>query len=547
MNTVPKTPPLLSVDKIIYFTLAVICVIFITTLWLLPIKQVVYFFSDDAYYYFKVAQNIVLGLGSTFDGTNLSNGYHPLWMLALLPIYALTIDSPEASLRLVLSLQVLLACGTLVLLWRYVSNMLSWRYALLSLIVFFFFASPVLLLFNGLESAMLIFWVVFLLYLDQKYDLLNETSALKVRLLLGFLLAVFMLIRLDSAFFIIALAIVKILFGRGMGVGILARLIYLVNLYWPTMAVFFVLISPYFIWNYLTFGHLSPISGTLKSTFPIPIVTLGNFGIHTLPYMVPFLAVCLWVFVSLLKSRSFLRSQVIVNWNDGAGYMMLFAIWFGCLIHVLWSKLFMGWGIYQWHFVSYIPVLVLGIVFLCYSIFLRYKILEKYGEITLLVVSALLVGLYNTFLVYEKGGHHSIRLEAAEWAQNVDKLDGFSLSDAGVFAYFNSHPTVNLDGLINSYAYQEHIVSGRLKEFLNDAGVRYIADAYTPCDYEDNHFIYVYAYRGRNRHNPTGYTYVANKNAEVYRSSPSKYRAVTAPQEKCFIIWDMNKVLSQRF
>ena len=42
---------------------------------------------DDAFYYFQTARNIVNGFGSTFDGVNLANGYHPLWMLILLPIY----------------------------------------------------------------------------------------------------------------------------------------------------------------------------------------------------------------------------------------------------------------------------------------------------------------------------------------------------------------------------------------------------------------------------------------------------------------------------
>ena len=39
-----------------------------------------WFTRDDAYYYFKVAQNISEGHGSTFDGINRTNGYHPLWM-----------------------------------------------------------------------------------------------------------------------------------------------------------------------------------------------------------------------------------------------------------------------------------------------------------------------------------------------------------------------------------------------------------------------------------------------------------------------------------
>src|SRR5512137_2142588 len=40
-----------------------------------------WFIRDDAYYYYKVAQNISEGHGSTFDGLHPTNGYHPLWLL----------------------------------------------------------------------------------------------------------------------------------------------------------------------------------------------------------------------------------------------------------------------------------------------------------------------------------------------------------------------------------------------------------------------------------------------------------------------------------
>lgn len=39
------------------------------------------FAQDDFYYYLKVAQNLATGHGSTFNGTTLTNGYHPLYFL----------------------------------------------------------------------------------------------------------------------------------------------------------------------------------------------------------------------------------------------------------------------------------------------------------------------------------------------------------------------------------------------------------------------------------------------------------------------------------
>jgi hypothetical protein len=58
---------------------------------------------DDTFYYLKIARNIAGGLGSTFDGENPTNGYHPLWMALLVPLAGLT----GGGLRYVWAAQVL--------------------------------------------------------------------------------------------------------------------------------------------------------------------------------------------------------------------------------------------------------------------------------------------------------------------------------------------------------------------------------------------------------------------------------------------------------
>jgi hypothetical protein len=42
---------------------------------------------EDGYYYLQIARNAALGHGSTYDGVTPTNGYHPLWMLALVPVF----------------------------------------------------------------------------------------------------------------------------------------------------------------------------------------------------------------------------------------------------------------------------------------------------------------------------------------------------------------------------------------------------------------------------------------------------------------------------
>src|SRR3972149_3649273 len=45
--------------------------------------------SDDGFLYFQVARNLAAGHGFTFDGINPTNGFHPLWLLLIPPIFAL--------------------------------------------------------------------------------------------------------------------------------------------------------------------------------------------------------------------------------------------------------------------------------------------------------------------------------------------------------------------------------------------------------------------------------------------------------------------------
>ncbi|HPD62550.1 MAG TPA: hypothetical protein PLP77_04035, partial [Anaerolineaceae bacterium] len=46
--------------------------------------------NDDAFYYYKVAQNVLSGHGFSFDGINLTNGFHPLWMVICLGVFWLS-------------------------------------------------------------------------------------------------------------------------------------------------------------------------------------------------------------------------------------------------------------------------------------------------------------------------------------------------------------------------------------------------------------------------------------------------------------------------
>lgn len=65
-------------------------------------RVLTWFPTDDAFYYFTIARNILAGHGATFDGLGRTNGFHPLWMLLLLPLFTLYRFGPLAPLRAVI-------------------------------------------------------------------------------------------------------------------------------------------------------------------------------------------------------------------------------------------------------------------------------------------------------------------------------------------------------------------------------------------------------------------------------------------------------------
>lgn len=125
-----------------------------------------WFIRDDAYYYFKVAQNISEGHGSTFDGIHPTNGYHPLWMLVCIPIFALARFNLILPLRVLVIVTGFIQIGTGILLYRLVRSVISPPAAVLAA-AFWLFDSYILVFLykTGVESSIALFFILLLLTL----------------------------------------------------------------------------------------------------------------------------------------------------------------------------------------------------------------------------------------------------------------------------------------------------------------------------------------------------------------------------------------------
>ena len=161
-----------------------------------------WFTRDDAYYYFKVAQNIGEGHGSTFDGINLTNGYHPLWMLVCIPIFTLARFDLILPLRVLLIVMAALSATTSILLFRLLKTQVGQPAAMLAA-SFWAFSLDVhsVITQQGMETGIVALSIVTFLYVLQRMESKQRLTTRDL-LILG-LAALFVLFsRLDGIYLV---------------------------------------------------------------------------------------------------------------------------------------------------------------------------------------------------------------------------------------------------------------------------------------------------------------------------------------------------------
>ena len=223
--------------------------------------------ADDAFYYFTIARRIVAGHGATFDGLAPTNGFHPLWLLLLTPVYALAGALRAGSwtgVHLALSLCALLDVASGVLLWRLLRRLGSPRGAHWAAAVWFLSPVTVLLSLRGMEGSLTVtlfavwLWVVAWAFGDGVPDARRGALA-------GIATGLTFLARTDNGPLLgLSLALITLgswLTARGAGrrgLGFLAA----AGMTAAAIAL------PWFVWNLATFGTPWQVSGAAKLANP---------------------------------------------------------------------------------------------------------------------------------------------------------------------------------------------------------------------------------------------------------------------------------------
>lgn len=243
--------------------------------------------ADDAFYYFTIARNLVSGHGVSFDGLAPTNGFHPLWLLWLAPLYAAAQVlhlSSWTALRLALALCALLDLASGALLWTLLRRLGAPRGALAAAAVWFLSPPTVLLSLRGLEGALDVTLVALWLLLAAGLYGRGFPGA-RHGAGLGLVTGFAFLARTDNGpFLAVALCVMTALAARRQRPGLPRALAFL----GATGAVTALVALPWFAWNLATFGTPWQVSGAVKLANPLVFghVPAGMRG--ALEYLVAF-------------------------------------------------------------------------------------------------------------------------------------------------------------------------------------------------------------------------------------------------------------------
>lgn len=169
---------------------------------------------DDAFYYYKVAQNVLTGHGFTFDQIHLTNGFHPLWMVVCLGVFWLSKFNLILPLRVLVLVSAVFNGLTGVLLFRLIKKALrTWPAFIGGLTWILLPAIYSNTIVHGMEAAVSAFFMVWFLLVSA--TILANSGLKHLRwtqfVSLGLLGALTILSRLDNLFVVLIVSIFVLL------------------------------------------------------------------------------------------------------------------------------------------------------------------------------------------------------------------------------------------------------------------------------------------------------------------------------------------------
>ncbi len=478
---------------ILSLTLATYLVPMLLDLVLNPWQRVFNYFAADTFYYLTVARNFGQSGVFSFDQLLPTNGFHPLWQVITGLVFAVGqwAGWSEAAMLVVVLLVSMgcvgLAFGLIGRALVYSRQRLPVFLVALPVGLYAVLLAPIESRFgsawnytNAMESPVVLLSYAMLLWWVMRPGWLETTRS---AILTGLILSLIFLARLDHALLVVA-------FGAGLlfQAGITQNWKLLRRGLWVGGILAGVL-GAYLLTNYLSVGLWLPVSGSIKSTFPIP--SGWNVKLSELSLLLPRLGqadfgASIWRYAQILLPM-FLAVPVCGLWlyrSIKKPFDALFHFWGSSALFVL------GLGSYNFLFVPtndqgywYFPVSMLWMSLVCID---GSRGLEWFNRHWKLTATGLALGSVLFFaLVYQRNmpnqryavlyNERSSIQAHFDQAQARPKVIEY---DDGIIAFTTRFTTLSGFGFCLDPEAAQARQANRLIDLAYDRGYRYLASYY---------------------------------------------------------------------
>jgi hypothetical protein len=441
--------------------------------------------SEDGYYSMTIARNIAGGRGVSVDGRTPTNGFQPLFTFLSVPVFVLAGPDRILGVRLFLALHWLFYVATAAVLGRILRDALDpqdargrtlapWYAATVYLCLFPVFGHH----FNGLETGCLLLSYAVVLRYAQTHALRTPAEAA----VLGALLGLVVLSRIDAVFFVILVCAYLFLFLSGGGpAGARLRPAATVA------ATAFLVSSPWWFYSVFVFGSLLPSSGAAEQAWALDARRLGVMATAILRNLMPVYLHDLDERVATDGVRALLLVGVLVllwtrrgevgKWRFANAVPGGHLLGLGCCLALSSLMLALWYALSSWavHFYArYLaPLLLLVVLALARALF---ALAEAWpGRAVALL---LLLGLSVPFEVVRSYREPIIernifvRRQLTLVESRVPPEEWVAALQTGTLGYFRDR-VLNLDGKVNPQALRRRHDIWR---YLDEQGVRWLCD-----------------------------------------------------------------------
>ncbi|MBM75678.1 MAG: hypothetical protein CMK59_09780 [Proteobacteria bacterium] len=418
-------------------------------------------YVDDAYYYIIPAQNWWdLGFFS-FDGQEATNGFHPLWAwLNVVCVYPFQKAGEVGALVGISAVQSILYLGLVfaagkILFSEDSQETYVWKLAWAGPLMWLLYPQVTdSYLINGMESTLALVLFCFTCWALTKENWKWLSVALPL----------LMLSRLDTLVFVSTPILIFVLLRKDL---VVRKKVLLAI---PLITCF----ALYSGLNWAQFSEIKPISGILKSSFPLPTLHLHFLLDEWLKYSLK------GAHLSLLLTPNLLTYTGLIICSTGLLFRkrspLIWLFWGISCLFLINILIFQKWnkGVGSWYFVlpfgSILFLLAQQLGSVVGSVWIKRAVLG-------MLLLSLPTHVYRAVKAKVRGDKSMLNLvQAIKTTTGED--DVIAGTDVGYIAYFSGRNVVNLDGLINNYRYQEFLKEGRLNDYLQEKKVSYLVSVF---------------------------------------------------------------------